>query len=132
MNQEEKEKHIDNRIIKDTEESAYKKKIDSLNDKIDIEKNKINDINDMEDIIRSLNKSIDECVEILRESMSGNNVNRKLNNIEENNTINLNNAISDFDIKRDEIKKEISKLYSEKNSIEEDYRRKFEIKKEGE
>ena len=133
MNNIEEEKKIDNKITVNDYVSSYKEKINDINNQIDEEKNKMKNLNDMEDIVVSLNKSVETCVGLLRESMQGNNINNKLDSIEESNTINLNKVIGNIDIKRDDVKNNLFKLNNDKDNIEEEFRKNSNnITKEGE
>ena len=105
------EKKADNKIL---ETKAKVKEIDS---KIDAEKDKGKDLDDMEEIVTSLNQNIAKCLELLGQSVKGNNYEKRLSAYQIENKINYKKNISYIESQRDQLKERISKLNEQKEEL---------------
>lgn len=108
------EKRADNKIIEN------KAKIKELDSKIDIEKNKDKQLDDIEEVVTSLNKNIARCLELLGDSIQGNNFDKRLDAYETQNRINYRKNINNIEAQRDYYKDRINRLNNEKEELLED------------
>lgn len=92
--------------------------IEHINDQIDLSKSKLKSLDDMEEGFTSLSKNISKCVELLGQSMKGNNVEQKLGAISDNNRIYYLRAMGSIDDERQEAKKKLKDLYDKKDEME--------------
>jgi hypothetical protein len=110
---EEQEKKVaDNRIY------LNKQKINSIDARIDNNKEKMKTLNTLEDGFVSLSKSVEKCVELLGASMKGNRIERKLADISDSNKIYLKNVMSNIDDQRSDAKEELKELYNQRDAAE--------------
>ena len=105
------EKTADNTINK------QKARIKEIDNKIDIEKDKTKQLDEIEEIVVSLNKNINKCLELLGVSIQGNNIDKRLSAIESENNVNYKKNISNIELHREVVQKNIKKLNDEKEKI---------------
>ena len=105
------EKKADNTINK------QKARIKEIDNKIDIEKDKTKQLDEIEEIVVSLNKNINKCLELLGVSIQGNNIDKRLSAIESENNVNYKKNISNIELHREVVQKNIKKLNDEKEKI---------------
>lgn len=105
------EKKADNTINK------QKVRIKEIDNKIDIEKDKTKQLDEIEEIVVSLNKNINKCLELLGVSIQGNNIDKRLSAIESENNVNYKKNISNIELHREVVQKNIKKLNDEKEKI---------------
>ena len=108
----EKKIQADNKIF------ITRSEIENINDQIDMSKSKLKSLDDMEEGFTSLSKNIAKCVELLGQSMKGNNVEQKLGAISDNNRIYYLRAMGSIDDERQEAKKKLKDLYDQKDEME--------------
>ena len=108
----EKKIQADNKIF------ITRTEIEHINDQIDMSKSKLKSLDDMEEGFSSLSKNISKCVELLSQSMKGNNVEQKLGAIMDNNRIYYLKAMGSIDDERQEAKKKLKELYDQKDEME--------------
>lgn len=116
MDDSDNKKVADNRIIEN------KKNIDNIDDMIDQNKNRIKSLNNMEDNFQALSRSIEKCVDLLNKSIKGNNIERKLGDISDNNKISLKRVLGTIDDERQEVNKELKNLFNQKDYLEKETR----------
>ena len=110
--EEQDNKVADNRIY------LNKQKINSIDIRIDNNKEKMKTLNTLEDGFVSLSKSVEKCVELLGASMKGNRIERKLADISDSNKIYLKNVMSNIDDQRTDAKEELKELYNQRDAAE--------------
>ena len=110
--EDEEKKVADNRIY------LNKQKINSIDIRIDNNKEKMKTLNTLEDGFVSLSKSVEKCVELLGASMKGNRIERKLADISDSNKIYLKNVMSNIDDQRMDAKEELKDLYNQRDAAE--------------
>ena len=113
------DKIADNKII-------YQKKREIINieDRIDEKKATLKELDDVQEKYVSINKSISKCIDSIRKSIKGKNINNILDSIENDNNNNINIATDSTEEKKENIIKEIKNLNIQKDNKEK------EIKKE--
>ena len=110
-------KKLDNRRIDN------KTKLKEVNDQLDIEKKRLKTLDDIEELFVSLNDNVSKCVDLLAKSIKGQNINKKLDYIEESNKINYIKSIDSINDDRENIKQNIKRLNSERDEYQERIRR---------
>ena len=108
----------DKKIQADNKILITRSEIENINDQIDMSKSKLKSLDDMEEGFTSLSKNIAKCVELLSQSMKGNNVEQKLGAISDNNRIYYLRAMGSIDDERQEAKKKLKELYDQKDEME--------------
>jgi len=104
-------KKADNQILN------TKQKINNIDNKLDLEKKHLNKIDEMHQEINSLAKDINKCVELLSKSMKGPTVNNMFQDMENTNRTFYRRATMELEQEEINIKKNINKLYKEKDAI---------------
>ncbi len=123
------DKIADNKII-------YQKKREIINieDRIDEKKATLKELDDVQEKYVSINKSISKCIDSIRKSIKGKNINNILDSIENDNNNNINIATDSTEEKKENIIKEIKNLNIQKDNIEkelkDEYRKENEKEKE--
>ena len=123
------DKIADNKII-------YQKKREIINieDRIDEKKATLKELDDVQEKYVSINKSISKCIDSIRKSIKGKNINNILDSIENDNKNNINIATDSTEEKKENIIKEIKNLNIQKDNIEkelkDEYRKENEKEKE--
>ena len=83
----------------------------------------------------TLKKCVERCVELLNVSIKGDNIQRKLNAISEENDSSYSESMKDINEHRDEVTSRIKELYKEKDTLNDKIRKeqvKLETKEEKE
>lgn len=114
----------------DNQIDINKQRINQIDSQIDSNKNKMRVLNEMEDGFSSLSMNIEKCVDLLNQSIKGNNIERKLGDISENNKVYYNNIMSSIDEQKIETNEKIKKLYNYKDNIEKEQRELYRLQEE--
>ena len=101
----------------DNEISTKKEMIDKIDDEVDKNKKMLASLDDIEENFNSLKNNIESCIDLLNESIKGDNIQRQLNRISEENVSNYNNSMKNIYDKREEVNNRLKELYNEKNNI---------------
>lgn len=104
-------KKADNRTVN------TKQKIKEIDDRLDIERKKLQKLDDMREEIISLNKNMDKCIDLLAKSIKGPVTKSIFNDMYDSNKIFFIKANSAIDEENNISKKEINKLYQEKDKL---------------
>lgn len=106
-----KDREIDNEIIE------RKKKIDIIDDKIDVEKKKLKQMEGIWDELISLNKNLNKCIDILSRSMRAPNSKYIYDDMRASNNGFLVKATVGMEEYTEVLKKNIHKLSDEKDQL---------------
>ena len=105
------EKKADNFII------SRKEKINKIDDMLEEEKKKIRKLENIQENLNSLNMNMSKCLNVFSKSIKGANTESVLNYISNYNDQLLNKTDEKINSSLKETKKEINKLYLEKENV---------------
>ena len=125
---------MDNEKKADNEISNKKINIDEIDNEVDNNKKLLDSLDDIEENFNSLRRNIESCIDLLNISIKGDNIQRQLNRISEDNIDNYNNSMKNIYEKIKEDNNKLKELYNEKDKMNDDLKDiyKEEIRKEGE
>ena len=112
------EKKIDNRII------TNKQRINKIDDDLEFEKARLKKMDSMQEELHALNKSLSKCIYLLSKSIKGPNTNVVFEDMNNSNHMFLENASATLEEEMADTKKNIHKLYEEKETIIQESRKK--------
>ena len=118
------EKKADNRQI------TVKEKVNKIDDKLDTEKRKLQKLDDMQEELISLNKNLTKCIDSLSKSISGPITKNVFNDMHNSNRLFYIKTSNIIDEEATSSKRNINKLYQEKDEIIKEERNNIEDKKE--
>jgi len=100
------DKKADDKIIKN-----------NIQDEIDLKKDSLKSLYDLEDTFGELKKTTDNIADLLQKSIKGGNIERELDAIREDNSKTYKTVMVHIDEDREEIQKDIKKLYDKKDEL---------------
>lgn len=109
------EKKADNRLLE------IKKKNNKIDNKLAEEHNLINKLDSIEEELYSLKKTSNNCIELIRLSMKGGNINRVLESMIEDNKEYFSNTFAKIEEQRKFSQDRIKNLNQEKDKLKEKY-----------
>ena len=118
------ERQADNKIISTKKEMYY------VNSQIDDKKDTLKYLDDIHSQYVSINKNISNCINLIRDSIKGGNINKILDSMEVDNNRNINKATDTIEDDRQRIQKEIKQLNLKKESLEREMKEEIKEKEE--
>lgn len=105
------EKKADNTIL------FKKKKINEIDDMLDLEKKNTKKLENLRENFCNLHKDMDKCIDLLSKSIKGKNVEIALSDMRASSEKLYNKTNENINIELKKIKKRVNKLYSQKEEI---------------
>ena len=104
--------------VADNNIEQTKKALNNINNQIDYNKSKLKTFDEVQENYIKLNKDISKCIDILRQSISGRNVDKLFDSIDDENNKNLIKATDSTLEQREVISKELKEEYKKENEKE--------------
>ena len=114
------EKDVDNKI------AEIKLNLNKVNRQIDVNKAKLKAYDEKHETYIKLNRNLSKCVDLLRQSMEGNNVEKLFDSIDNDNYRNLIKETDDILEQKEATIKELRNLYDKKDDLEKEIKKEYE------
>ena len=109
---------MENLEIKSKQKDDVKSKINDVNKQLELQKNNLNKLDASEEQLSAVHKKIEKCIDTMSQAIKGQKINNKFREILDNNDFSRKNLRNSFDMKRQEINRDIQHSYDELEKLE--------------